>query len=239
MIQPIIFTVKGMHCNSCELLIKDELSEIKGVTNPVADYKRGIVQADVDTNIVKREMLQEAIKNAGYEIEHMDEIKQDIKTNGNGIVKQHIFMNDQTENVKLVIHSTTTLDGKVVGQDSDAVFEGKITTDRTAEMMLPKKQQLSEEYLSSLIHSLDTTKFLETVKKDTKKFEVKQITQGVSTLPKTESREQKNTKQKTTLSLSGMHCTSCANLITRSLKKVPGVTDANVNFASEKATVLY
>ena len=239
MIQPIIFTVKGMHCNSCELLIKDELSEIKGVTNPVADYKRGIVQADVDTNIVKREMLQEAIKNAGYEIEHMDEIKQDIKTNGNGIVKQHIFMNDQTENVKLVIHSTTTLDGKVVGQDSDAVFEGKITTDRTAEMMLPKKQQLSEEYLSSLIHSLDTTQFLETVKKDTKKFEVKQITQGVSTLPKTESREQKNTKQKTTLSLSGMHCTSCANLITRSLKKVPGVTDANVNFASEKATVLY
>lgn len=41
------------------------------------------------------------------------------------------------------------------------------------------------------------------------------------------------------LSLSGMHCSSCAGLIERSLKKVPGVTEANVNFASEKARVVY
>jgi Cu+-exporting ATPase len=41
------------------------------------------------------------------------------------------------------------------------------------------------------------------------------------------------------LSLSGMHCSSCAGLIERSLKKVPGVTEANVNFASEKARIVY
>jgi len=37
--------------------------------------------------------------------------------------------------------------------------------------------------------------------------------------------------------ISGMHCSSCALLITRALKKVPGVTEANVNFATEKAMV--
>lgn len=44
---------------------------------------------------------------------------------------------------------------------------------------------------------------------------------------------------KTTLSLSGMHCTSCALLIEKSLKKVPGVKEAHVNFAAEKAIITY
>jgi Cu+-exporting ATPase len=36
-----------------------------------------------------------------------------------------------------------------------------------------------------------------------------------------------------------MHCASCANVITKSLKKVPGVKEANVNYATEQATVTY
>jgi cation transport ATPase len=34
-----------------------------------------------------------------------------------------------------------------------------------------------------------------------------------------------------------MHCTSCALLIEKSLKKVPGVEKVNVNFSSAKAMV--
>jgi len=41
------------------------------------------------------------------------------------------------------------------------------------------------------------------------------------------------------LSLLGMTCANCANTIERSLKKVDGVIDASVNFASERATVSY
>lgn len=39
------------------------------------------------------------------------------------------------------------------------------------------------------------------------------------------------------LSLYGMHCASCAGIIERALKKVPGVRSANVNFAAEKALI--
>jgi len=39
------------------------------------------------------------------------------------------------------------------------------------------------------------------------------------------------------LTISGMHCTACASLIERQLKKVPGVSSVNVNFAAEKAMV--
>ncbi|MEK7168377.1 MAG: heavy metal translocating P-type ATPase [Patescibacteria group bacterium] len=45
--------------------------------------------------------------------------------------------------------------------------------------------------------------------------------------------------QKDTLLISGMHCTSCAGLIERQLKKVTGVSEAHVNFASEKASISY
>lgn len=41
------------------------------------------------------------------------------------------------------------------------------------------------------------------------------------------------------LDVSGMHCNSCALLIERSVKKVPGVEEVNVNFASGKARIKY
>ncbi|MEI6157922.1 MAG: HAD-IC family P-type ATPase, partial [Atribacterota bacterium] len=45
--------------------------------------------------------------------------------------------------------------------------------------------------------------------------------------------------QKVTLSLSGMHCASCAALIERTLRKTNGVQQVVVNFAAEKASVVY
>jgi Cu+-exporting ATPase len=41
------------------------------------------------------------------------------------------------------------------------------------------------------------------------------------------------------LNISGMHCSSCAALIERSVKKVPGVSEANVNYATEKARIVF
>ena len=40
------------------------------------------------------------------------------------------------------------------------------------------------------------------------------------------------------LEIAGMHCASCALLVERSLKKVPGVKIAKVNYATEKAMVI-
>ena len=43
--------------------------------------------------------------------------------------------------------------------------------------------------------------------------------------------------KKETLSIIGMHCASCAMLIERKLKKLPGVLNAVVNYGTEKATI--
>jgi Cu+-exporting ATPase len=46
-------------------------------------------------------------------------------------------------------------------------------------------------------------------------------------------------ESRTVLALEGMTCASCAMRIEKGLKKVPGVKDASVNFATEQATVTY
>src|SRR5215831_13203013 len=47
------------------------------------------------------------------------------------------------------------------------------------------------------------------------------------------------TECRTVLDLEVMTCASCAMRIEKGLKKVPGVIEANVNLATEKATVTY
>ncbi len=44
---------------------------------------------------------------------------------------------------------------------------------------------------------------------------------------------------RTILSITGMHCASCAAIITRKLKKTSGVTEANVNYGANKANIVY
>jgi P-type Cu+ transporter len=51
--------------------------------------------------------------------------------------------------------------------------------------------------------------------------------------------ESNNDKSRVILDVAGMKCSSCAAGIVKSLKKTPGIKDAQVNFASSKAVVSY
>jgi len=46
-------------------------------------------------------------------------------------------------------------------------------------------------------------------------------------------------ESKKTFSVKGMHCASCVTMLERALKQVDGVSQANVNLATEKATISY
>src|SRR5829696_10443623 len=45
--------------------------------------------------------------------------------------------------------------------------------------------------------------------------------------------------RETNLGVTGMTCASCVGRVERALEKVPGVLEANVNLANEKATIRY
>lgn len=168
--QPIQFKVQGMHCGSCEILIKDELAEVKGISDIQIDYKSGkgslMIESTKSTDVVL-----EAIKKAGYEAEL-------TQTNG---IKPY------SENVRTISQTI------IVNEPLTIRLELKIERGEAA--TVPNVVEIKPNGISK--------------------------------------------SARVNLSLFGMHCSSCAAIIEKSLKKVPGVTQANVNFAAEKASVMY
>ncbi|MFF3863928.1 heavy-metal-associated domain-containing protein [Streptomyces sp. NPDC002209] len=59
------FAVTGMHCNSCGLLIDDEVEELPGVTSSTTDVRteRTVVEL---TGPIPAERIVAAIAEAGY-----------------------------------------------------------------------------------------------------------------------------------------------------------------------------
>lgn len=60
---------KGMHCTSCEMLLKDSLEELEGVSNIEASSKTGIVSVDFDETKITENKIIKTIKQEGYEVE--------------------------------------------------------------------------------------------------------------------------------------------------------------------------
>ncbi|MFD9371770.1 heavy-metal-associated domain-containing protein [Streptomyces sp. NPDC060020] len=59
------FAVTGMHCNSCGLLIDDEVEELPGVTSSTTDVRKERTVVEL-TGPVPAERIVEAIAEAGY-----------------------------------------------------------------------------------------------------------------------------------------------------------------------------
>ena len=60
------YTVNGMTCGHCELSVKEEISEIKGVTDVTADHTTGAVTVTGEGFI--DDQVAAAIAEAGYEL---------------------------------------------------------------------------------------------------------------------------------------------------------------------------
>ncbi len=60
---------KGMHCQSCEILIKDGLKELEGINRVEASHKSGIVSVDFDDKKLSEKEIIEVVKLEGYEIQ--------------------------------------------------------------------------------------------------------------------------------------------------------------------------
>ncbi|MFA6995223.1 MAG: heavy metal translocating P-type ATPase [Patescibacteria group bacterium] len=154
MTKKILLKISGMHCSSCETIIKDELAELPGVSAVLINVEKGTAELVLDELKNSAADITSAVVRAGYqaEIQAETELVAEQKNESNKpiLVSENNFKEDKPA----------------------AVTEAKIN-------------------------------------------------------------------QRVSLSLFGMHCSSCANIIERSLKKVSGVKQANVNFAAEKASIVY
>jgi len=59
--------VGGMHCGSCEALVKDDVGEIAGVKSVEASHKDGLVTVKYEGRL-DAEKVRKAIKALGYTV---------------------------------------------------------------------------------------------------------------------------------------------------------------------------
>ena len=60
--------VHGMHCSSCEVLVKEALNELKGMTSVKVSAAKGEVSVDFDETQTSIEEVKKIIKKEGYKV---------------------------------------------------------------------------------------------------------------------------------------------------------------------------
>ena len=196
----------------------------------------------------------EAIKKAGYLAEI---IRKEDPSNGNDkqdmqngeilvVEKKNV---ENTEPFKLKLETSVLMDGEFSQKDSGPSFNGKITQTKKGEFQVPKDNKDADEFVEKLMSSSKIRQLFNIfsdsnsstdnsfVKIDTVNNEPDK--KSADFVKEKEPQLKQGGQENAIFSISGMHCASCAGIIEKSLKKVPGVKEANVNFASEKARVLY
>lgn len=63
----IELAIKGMHCNSCSMLIKDAFIEHKGVKDAIVDLKKNRAKVTYDEKATDEGKLIHIVENEGYE----------------------------------------------------------------------------------------------------------------------------------------------------------------------------
>lgn len=229
--------IEGMHCDSCEKIIKLELEELQGLSDIRIDSKKGTGSMLIDQALTSENQVIKSIETAGYKATitnggHEEEIK----------ISSKIVPSSQP--LKLKLASQIEAEGKVLeGLDGSPVFEGKIKNNKTAELEIPEDREKAKQFLEQLSKTANFANLFEFISGDRKNI-------GLPVKPNQENQAEKpitdklplsisDQNKRLSLSLSGMHCSSCANIIEKSLKKVPGVKQANVNFAAEKASIVF
>ncbi len=65
----VIFTISGMHCTSCGMLIDDAVEEVSGVRRSQTNFGRAQTTVEFDPFGVDPATIVAAIEAAGYKVE--------------------------------------------------------------------------------------------------------------------------------------------------------------------------
>jgi Cu+-exporting ATPase len=228
--------IQGMHCQSCEILIQEELNELPGVSNTQVDHKTGLGSLLLDENLTPSEAILTAIKKAGYTANIVQKTAAEKKNNS--FKEIAVTKNNLSGNIfnpiRVVYNTRFTAEGNITGNERGILeIDGQLDKSQQTEFIIPDgKEDESIAYIQKFMQAMGHMEKAEIISSPQPKAA------EIATSSSLILEKAANQTQRVNLSLSGMHCSSCAGLIERSLKKVPGVTEANVNFAAEKASVV-
>jgi Cu+-exporting ATPase len=229
--QKIILKIKGMHCASCEKIISQDLEELAGVLQVKIDYASHTGEIVKDESLSDATILQK-IKEAGYEAE----IINSESFAGSELVLDRKTVDSQAP-FRLRLESSVEAEGNFSAEDSQPNFKGKVKRVKRGELEVPQGQEDLGVVMDKLVQSAQFGQLFGILNESG--TEAKPAAERIAVLAGNQGQTKAKGEEHITLSLGGMHCASCAGIIERELKKTTGVKTAQVNFASEKARVVF
>lgn len=140
------------------------------------------------------------------------------------------------ETIKGAGYEATSL--KSLTPSSKGVVINSVITSPDAPMKIKFSAQIEAEGMASANDLKAFLNFLTTGSPVTSNSLASSSLHSIAMEPATPTSSSQSTSAgSASLSLYGMHCASCAGIIEKALKKMPGVKSANVNFAAEKALI--
>jgi len=239
--------IEGMHCGSCEKIIEMELLDVPGIKSAKINFQTGNGEIVAEQNVSDEEITS-AVFRVGYKGEVLNEEYPEFDTKAiedekSDIVIEKTFV-DAESPFKIKLESSVIADGEFSQENNTPVFKGKINQIKKGEFEIPQGRSDIEKAIQNIINSSKIGQIFGLFSGESNSNQnilpVKQGRINNEVASKTELKEEvKKGDQNVNLILSGMHCASCALVIEKSLKKVSGVKEANVNFNAEKARIIF
>jgi hypothetical protein len=157
----------------------------------------------------------------------------------NEVSRALIRPSKDAKGLSLHVRTDVSAEGTVsAGRDGAPQFVGKINVTKTNTIEFPEGLREAEEVASFLQKTLHIGSLLD------KTGAATAVANAVSpggqlAAPATTPTPATPGECRLTFDIFGMHCASCAGLIERKVRKVPGVKEVNVNFGAEKARVIF
>ena len=207
--QKIKLKIEGMSCESCTGHVRQALLDLKGVDSAEVSLEDNSALVTFDFELVDSAALARAVDDAGYRVK------------GNGGAREPKRQNNAAGIIEVSRASEEKISLALTGMSCASCAQ-------TVEKALKKAKGVSSVSVNFAVerayvdYNPEITNYEGLIKA------VEGSGYGVQ-------RELKSV----TLKLGGMTCASCAQTIEKALRRVPGVSFASVNIATEQGTVKY
>ncbi len=228
--------IEGMHCQSCEQIISEDLKDLNGVSDAKVSFQEGLAIVNVDDGLVKVDDIIKSIKKSGYDSKVIEEKKIANVKNPDIDIKKNTVK--EGTNFKIRIESKVDGNGKILEDlNGKSYFEGDIKSSKILEFDIPKNDSLSNRYIDTFLKTINVADLFSAVENR----QINNLGQSnrVDTSIVDLSLPSKSPSKQLNFAIIGMHCSSCAAIIEKEVKKNKGVKSAVVNFAAEKLSVSF
>src|SRR3989339_143801 len=226
MSKKIHLKISGMHCGSCEKIIDAELIGVPGIISSKIDAQAGAGVVETEDSVAESAVVA-AIKVAGYDAE-IERVEKSEVVEAPVVFEKKIV--DSQAPFKVKLESTTVADGKISTNNGEPNFTGKITQSKKGEFEIPQGRNDLEKIVQNLFDASKVGQLFSMLTGETNQIQSSPVDHSLHNMSAATliASKSKNGDESVNLSLGGMHCASCALLIEKSLKKVSGVNQANL-----------